>query len=435
EAAYKAVMRPKEGNMLTVARFMADAAQKAANARGADAYTVLEAMIEGGEVALKKTPEMLPVLKEAGVLDSGGTGLLTIFRGFMLAANGEEPQDLDIEALTAGSSAQAESYSDNESIIASTNVEDIKYGYCSELFIIHLHDDVTEEDVDRFRDKLCRLGDSVVVVHDSDIIKVHAHSNAPGKVIQFALMLGEIDKLKVDNMREQNRQIHEKQQREQKEQAVIAVSAGDGLEEDLKSLGVGHIISGGQTMNPSIDVILQAVKKVNAKNVFILPNNSNIIMAAQQAAQAASCNVIVLPTKTVMQGIASMTGFNPDCSVEENTAAMTESFENVVSGSVTYAVRDTSYEGNAIKTGDIIGLINNKIVEVGSDVAACTRALVDKMIASVDDCGFVSVYWGEGASEESAQALVDKLGEDYPDIEFMVRKGGQPLYYYFISAE
>ena len=209
DAAYKAVMRPKEGTMLTVARYMADYAQKAATPRNTDVYAVLEAMLEGGEIALKKTPELLPVLKEAGVLDSGGTGLLTIFRGFMLAANGEEPEDLDLEALTPGESPESD-YESNEDIIAATNVEDIKFGYCSELFIIHIHDDVTEDDVMRFRDKLCRLGDSVVVVYDTDIIKVHAHSNAPGKVIQFALQLGEIDKLKVDNMREQNRQIMEK---------------------------------------------------------------------------------------------------------------------------------------------------------------------------------------------------------------------------------
>ncbi len=435
EAAYKAVMRPKEGTMLTVARFMADYAQKAASSRGADVYDVLGAMLEGGEIALKKTPELLPVLKEAGVLDSGGTGLLTIFRGFMLAANGEEPDDLDLVALTPGEASSADDYSSNDDIISATNVEDIKFGYCSELFIIHLHDDVTEEDIDRFRDKLCRLGDSVVVVHDTGIIKVHAHSNAPGKVIQFALQLGEIDKLKVDNMREQNRQIHEKKLREQKEQAVIAVSAGEGLEADLKELGVSYIISGGQTMNPSIDVIAQAVKKVNARNVFILPNNSNIIMAAQQAAEVSECNVIVLPTKTVMQGISAMTGFNPDSSVEENEANMIECFGNVVSGALTYAVRDTSYEGNTIHTNDIIGLIDNKIAQVGTDVSKCARELVDKMIERKEDCGFVSIYWGEGASEETANALFDSLTEDYPDIEFMVRPGGQPLYYYFISAE
>jgi DAK2 domain fusion protein YloV len=434
EAAYKAVMRPKEGTMLTVSRVMAEYAQKAAAVRGASPYDVLAAMLEGGEIALKQTPELLPVLKEAGVLDSGGTGLLTIFRGFMMAANGEDPESLslDVAAITAPAE---ESYTDNEDIIASTNVEDIKFGYCSEMFIIHLHDDVTETDIDRFRDKLVRLGDSVVVVHDSGIIKVHAHSNAPGKVIQFALMLGEIDKLKVDNMREQSRQLHEKHERERKEQAVVAVSAGKGLEDDLKELGVSCVISGGQTMNPSIDVIAQAVKKVNAKNVFVLPNNSNIIMAAQQAAEVSECNVIVLPTKTVMQGISAMTGYNPDSSVEENTENMTECFGNVVSGSVTYAVRDTSYEGNEIRTGDIIGLIDNKITDVGSDVAALTRSLIDRMIESKEDCGFVSIYRGEGVSEEDAQALTDALAEAYPDIEFMLRDGMQPLYYYFISAE
>lgn len=433
-AAYKAVMRPKEGTMLTVSRYMAEYAQKAALNRNNDAYKVLEAMLEGGEVALKKTPELLPVLKEAGVLDSGGTGLLTIFRGFLLAANGEDPESLDIE-MPSISAPQEENYNSNEDIISSMDVNDIKFGYCSELFIIHIHDDVTEEDIDRFRDKLCRLGDSVVVVHDTGIIKVHAHSNAPGKVIQYALMLGEIDKLKVDNMREQNRQIKEKRQREQKEQAVVAVSAGVGLEEDLMSLGVNWIISGGQTMNPSIDVIAQAIKKVNAKNVFVLPNNSNIIMAAQQAAEVSECNVIVLPTKTVMQGISAMTGFNPDASVDENREAMTECIDNVISGSVTYAVRDTSYEGNTIHTGDIIGLIDNKIREVGSDVALCTEKLIRKIIDLKDDCGFVSIYWGEGADESKAHALVEMLEPDFPDIEFMVRKGGQPLYYYFVSAE
>lgn len=433
-AAYKAVMRPKEGTMLTVSRYMAEYAQKAAHNRNNDAYAVLEAMLEGGDVALKKTPELLPVLKEAGVLDSGGTGLLTIFRGFMLAANGEDPESLNLE-MPAATVQQEETYNSNEDIISSMDVNDIKFGYCSELFIIHIHDDVTEEDIDRFRDKLCRLGDSVVVVHDTGIIKVHAHSNAPGKVIQYALMLGEIDKLKVDNMREQNRQIKEKRQREQKEQAVVAVSAGVGLEEDLMSLGVNWIISGGQTMNPSIDVIAQAIKKVNAKNVFVLPNNSNIIMAAQQAAEVSECNVIVLPTKTVMQGISAMTGFNPDASVDENREAMTECIDNVISGSVTYAVRDTSYEGNTIHTGDIIGLIDNKIREVGNDVALCTEKLIRKIIDLKDDCGFVSIYWGEGADESKAHALVERLEPDFPDIEFMVRKGGQPLYYYFVSAE
>lgn len=434
EAAYKAVMRPKEGTMLTVARFMSDAAQKAAGARNADVYSVLEAMLEAGETALKKTPEMLPVLKEAGVLDSGGTGLLTIFRGFMLAANGEEPEDLDVAALTPVEE-NTEDYSSNEDIIASTNVEDIKFGYCSELFIIHIHDDVTEDDIDRFRDKLCRLGDSVVVVHDTGIIKVHAHSNAPGKVIQFALQLGEIDKLKVDNMREQNRQIKEKMLRERKEQAVIAVSAGDGLESDFRELGVSYVISGGQTMNPSIDVIAQAIRKVNAKHVFVLPNNSNIIMAAQQAAEVSECGVTVLPTKTVMQGISAMTGFNPDSSIEENAEAMTECYTNVLSGSVTFAVRDTSYDGNAIHTDDIIGLIDGRIAEVCSDPSSCAKALIEKMIDQKEDCGFISIYWGDGISEEQANSLSDELSANYPDIEFMVRRGGQPLYYYFISVE
>ncbi len=436
ESAYKAVMRPKEGTMLTVSRVMAEYAQKALTTmRNPDAYAVLEVMLQGGEEALKQTPELLPVLKEAGVLDSGGTGLLTIFRGFMMAADGEEPDDADWNAGLGELSEGAADYSDNDSIIASTDVNDIKYGYCSELFIIHIHDDVTEEDIDHFRDKLCRLGDSVVVVHDSGIIKVHAHSNAPGKVIQFALCLGEIDKLKVDNMREQNRQIAEKRKREEKEQAVVAVSVGEGLDADFKELGAAHIISGGQTMNPSIDVISQAINKVNARNVFVLPNNSNIILAAEQAAAISDRNVIVLPTKTVLQGIAAMTGFNPEFGVDENRASMTESFSAIASGAVTYAVRNTSYEGLTINEGDVIGLMDNNIAVVNTDVHDCAVELARKMIESKPDAGFVSIYWGEGADEEKAEALAAELGEAFPDLDFMVRSGGQPLYYYYISVE
>jgi len=342
---------------------------------------------------------------------------------------------MDWEAGAALSSPAADDYSDNESIIASTNVEDIKFGYCSEMFIIHIHEDVTEEDIDHFRDKLCRLGDSVVVVHDSGIIKVHAHSNAPGKVIQFALCLGEIDKLKVDNMREQNRQITAKRKSEEKEQAVVAVSVGEGLDNDFKELGTTHLISGGQTMNPSIDVISQAINKVNARNVFVLPNNSNIILAAEQAAAISNRNVIVLPTKTVMQGIAAMTGFNPDFSVDENRVSMTESFTNIVSGAVTYAVRNTSYEGKTISEGDVIGLMDNNITVVAGDVHECALELVKKMIDSRPDSGFVSIYWGEGASQEAADALAAELGGLYPEHDFMVRQGDQPLYYYYISVE
>ncbi len=435
EAAYKAVMRPKEGTMLTVSRVMAEHAQKAASARNADVYEVLDAMLKGGDEALKQTPELLPVLKEAGVLDSGGTGLLTIYRGFMMAADGEEPEDIDLEGIGGAVSSESSDYSDNDSIIASTDVNDIKFGYCSEMFIIHIHEDVTEEDIDHFRDKLCRLGDSVVVVHDNGIIKVHAHSNAPGKVIQFALCLGEIDKLKVDNMREQNRQITEKRKREEKEQAVVAVSVGEGLDNDFKELGVSYIISGGQTMNPSIDVISQAITKVNARNVFVLPNNSNIILAAEQAAAISDRNVIVLPTKTVMQGIAAMTGFNNEFSVEENRASMAESFGRIVSGAVTYAVRNTSYDGQAINEGDVIGLMDNNIVTVSRSIKDCTLDLVKRMVEASPDCGFISVYHGKDASEEDAAALMEELENLYPDMDFMERAGDQPLYYYYISVE
>ncbi len=428
EAAYKAVMRPKEGTMLTVVRAMADSAARAAAVKDADVYEVFEAMLKGGEEALKKTPELLPVLKEAGVLDSGGTGLLTIYRGFLLAADGEEPDDI-------GFDTEDQLAAPPEAELTLQDVNEIRFGYCTELFIIHIRDDVTEEDINHFRDKLVKLGDSVVVVSDSGIIKVHVHSNAPGKVIQFALRLGEIDKLKVDNMRQQNRELAEQLKLSEKEQGIVAVSVGSGLDNIFKELGVDAIISGGQTMNPSIDVIAQAVKRANARNVFVLPNNSNIILAAKQAAEISDRNVIVLPTTTVMQGIAAMMGFSSELSLEDNEDGMKECASAVVSGSVTYSVRDTSYNGNTIAQGDMIGLMDNNISTVMPDVASCADDLIRRMIEKRGDCGLVTVYYGENVAPEDANALVEKLQADYPDIEFMVQYGGQPIYFYYMSAE
>lgn len=428
EAAYKAVMKPKEGTMLTVARLMSESVSKAV-AAGADAYKVVEVMLESGEAALKKTPELLPVLKEAGVLDSGGMGLLTIYRGFKMVLDGEEPGD-DFSLLMKSEETNTE----NAAII-SGEAEDIVFGYCTEFFVIRLNKNATDSEVAKFRAKLMSIGDSVVVVHDDGMIKVHVHTNDPGKAIQNAMRLGEVDKVKIENMREQNRSIIEQRKANEKELGVVAVSAGDGIDEVLSSLGVDVIIPGGQTMNPSVDVILQAVKKANARNVLILPNNPNIILAAQSAAESAECKVLVVPSKTIVAGISAMIGFDPDGGAEENCEAMTELLENVLSGSVTFAVRDTAFEGKDIKENDVIGILESKIEIVEKSVDAAAEALIEKMLAQRGDDAIVSLFYGADTKQEDAQALCDRMQQKYSSAEFVVQHGGQPLYYYYIAVE
>ena len=428
EAAYKAVMKPKEGTMLTVARLMSESVSKAV-ASGADAYKVVEVMLESGEAALKKTPELLPVLKEAGVLDSGGMGLLTIYRGFKMALDGEEPGD-DFSLLLKSEETNTE----NAAII-SGEAEDIVFGYCTEFFVIRLNKNATDSEVAKFRAKLMSMGDSVVVVHDDGMIKVHVHTNDPGKAIQNAMRLGEVDKIKIENMREQNRAIAEQRKANEKELGVVAVSAGDGIDEVLSSLGVDVIIPGGQTMNPSVDVILQAVKKANARNVLILPNNPNIILAAQSAAESAECKVLVVPSRTIVAGISAMIGFDPDGDAQTNCDTMTELLENVLSGSVTFAVRDTAFEGKDIKENDVIGILESKIEIVENSVDAAAEALIEKMLAQRGDDAIVSLFYGADTPEADAQALCERMQKKHTGAEFVVQYGGQPLYYYYIAVE
>ena len=428
EAAYKAVMKPKEGTMLTVARLMSESVSKAV-AAGADAYKVVEVMLESGEAALKKTPELLPVLKEAGVLDSGGMGLLTIYRGFKMALDGEEPGD-DFSLLMKSEETNTE----NAAIISGA-AEDIVFGYCTEFFVIRLNKNATDSEVAKFRAKLMSMGDSVVVVHDDGMIKVHVHTNDPGKAIQNAMRLGEVDKIKIENMREQNRAIAEQRKANEKELGVVAVSAGDGIDEVLSSLGVDVIIPGGQTMNPSVDVILQAVKKANARNVIILPNNPNIILAAQSAAESAECKVLVVPSRTIVAGISAMIGFDPDGDAQTNCDTMTELLENVLSGSVTFAVRDTAFEGKDIKENDVIGILESKIEIVEKSVDAAAEALIEKMLAQRGDDAIVSLFYGADTKHEDAQALCDRMQQKHSSAEFVVQHGGQPLYYYYIAVE
>lgn len=428
EAAYKAVMKPKEGTMLTVARMMAERATELWE-DGANVYKLLDLMITRGEEALKMTPDLLPVLKEAGVVDSGGKGLLTIFKGFKMALDGEELDDyVDVTAQEAPSLSQ-------DADLSLEDVEDIKFGYCTEFFVEHLDPSFCEADLTHFKEKLMRMGDSVVVAHDADFIKIHVHTNAPGKALQLALRLGELNKVKIENMREQNRQIKAELKKNEKENAMIAVSMGAGIDSVLKELGVAGVISGGQTMNPSIDTISKAIKKANARNVFVLPNNSNIILAAQQAAELVSCNVIVLPTKSIMQGISAAMAFMEDAAVKDNTANMQKALQNVVTGSITYAVRDTSVNGKHISEGDVIGMMNGEIVEVDGDVSSVGAALLKRMLAQKIEEPVVTVFYGEDVKEEDANAMAASVQADYPDAEFAVQSGGQPLYYYYFAVE
>ena len=429
EAAYKAVMKPKEGTMLTVARMMAEAVTKEAN-EGANLYKLIDVMIDEGERALLLTPELLPVLKEAGVVDSGGKGLVTILRGFKMVIDGEEVD----EYVPAPQQNTAE-ITGNEEGADLEALDDIEFGYCTEFFIIHLDESFSEADLDKLREKLMKIGDSVVVAHDSDFIKIHVHSNCPGKILQLALRLGEIDRIKIENMREQNRELLANMKKNEKENALVAVSISDGIDEVYKAIGVNNLISGGQTMNPSIDSITKAIRRANARNVFVLPNNSNIIMAAQQAAAISDRNVIVIPSKTMMQGLSAALAYSDDVDVETNTERMTAAIKQVLSGSVTYAVRDTQFNGEKISQGDIIGLLDNVITKVGTSVDSVAVELLCSMIENKGDVCMATIFYGEGADEDSAQAVADAVNEKYPDAEITVQYGGQPLYYYYFSVE
>lgn len=428
EAAYKAVMRPKEGTMLTVARMVSESAAEDVQ-KGANVYTLIDTILESGEKALAMTPDLLPVLKEAGVVDSGGKGLMTIYRGFKMAIDGEELEDVVMEAQPEAAVSLAEE-------VDLEDLEDIRFGYCTEFFITHLNENFQESDLDSFREKMISIGDSVVVAYEGDLVKVHVHSNAPGKILQMALRFGEINHVKIDNMREQNRELQEAYKRNEKEYGMVAVCAGEGICNIFRDLGVGEIINGGQTMNPSIDTIRRAIHKVNARNVFILPNNSNIIMAAQQAAKLSDRNVVVLPTKTIPQGISAAVAFDASMAAGENEECMKEAIANVLSGSVTYAVRNTVYQGENIRKDDIIGMLEGEIAAVGQNQRETATNLLRKMLEqSQKEEAVVTILCGLDGSQQEASAIVDEMQNDYPDMEFMVEEGGQPLYYYYFSVE
>ena len=440
DTAYKAVMKPKEGTILTVARAGAEAAAEICDYTD-DVEEFLDRVIERMQTALDNTPELLPVLKEAGVVDSGGTGLLTVMIGAKKALTGEE---IDVASLMEGSAPAAQKKTGAGSDDIST--ADIKFGYCTE-FIILLEKDFTAKEETDFKTFLSSIGDSIVCVADDDVVKVHVHTNDPGLAIQKALTYGQLSRMKIDNMREEHNErvvmsnetaaeskTADAPKEPPKEMGFIAVSVGDGMNEIFRGLGVDYVIEGGQTMNPSTEDMLTAIEAVNARNIFILPNNGNVILAASQAkALTEDRNVFVIPSKTAPQGISAMVSFLADRSAEENEQLMTEALGNVKSGEITYAVRDTSFDGKEIHEGDIMGIADAGILAVGKEIADVTVELVDELVD--EDSGLVSIYFGQDSTEEAAEAIADAIGEKHPDVDVEVHFGGQPVYYYLLSVE
>lgn len=432
DTAYKAVMKPKEGTILTVAK---GGAQKAAELAGTttDIEVFAKEVLAYMEEVLKQTPQMLPVLKEAGVVDSGGQGLVEILTGAYDSLIGKE---VEYKSQQNKTTSKAESSGSNNDVSS-----DIKFGYCTE-FIIMTKKEFTSKDEMNFKGFLEKIGDSIVVVADDDIVKVHVHTNNPGLAIEQALTYGELTKLKIDNMREEHNEKLIKEQEKaatQKEQprkpvGFISVSVGSGINQIFKELGVDYIIEGGQTMNPSTEDMLNAISKVNADTIFIFPNNGNIILAAEQAKSLTKDKeIVVVPTKTVPQGITAIINYVSDRSSEDNLNTMIEEIANVKTGQVTYAVRNTVMDGVEIKENDIMGLDGKTILSVGNSISDVTIELAKKLID--EDSELVSLYYGEDVSSEDAQAVADAISKENPDIDVEVNSGGQPIYYYLLSVE
>lgn len=447
ETAYKAVMKPKEGTILTVAKGAAEKALELSD-ETEDVVTFVEEVIKQAEYVLDQTPEMLPVLKQAGVVDSGGQGLVQVLKGAYDALIGKEI-DYTIEGAPTGAAPAK--------ISAETEAE-IKFGYCTE-FIIVLNAPMSDNEEHAYKAFLESIGDSIVVVADDEIVKTHVHTNDPGLALQKALTFGSLSKIKIDNMREEHQEklikdsqklaaqqkaeeeAYEAAQADEKtnnmpakEMGFVSVSIGEGMNEVFRGLGVDYLIEGGQTMNPSTEDMLNAIEHVNAKTVFILPNNKNIIMAANQAVDLVEDKqIIVIPTKTIPQGITALVNYIPDHSAEENKEQMMAEIENVKTGQVTYAVRDTEIDGKTIKQNDFMGIGDKSILSVGTDLRATTLEMVDAMVD--EDSAIVSIYFGSDSDEDSANELAAAIEEKYLDVEVEVNDGGQPIYYYVISVE
>ncbi|KXT87216.1 Dihydroxyacetone kinase family protein [Streptococcus parasanguinis] len=438
EVAYKAVMKPVEGTILTVSRGAAIGAKKKAESTN-DAVEVMRAALEGAKTALAKTPDMLPVLKEVGVVDSGGQGLVFIYEGFLSALTGEFIASEEFQATPATMSEMINA-EHHKSVAGHVATEDIKFGYCTEIMVALKQGPtyVKDFDYDEFRNYLNNLGDSLLVVNDDEIVKVHVHTEDPGLVMQEGLKYGSLVKVKVDNMRNQHEAQVEKEERqakpvEEKEYAIIAVVAGDGLADIFKAQGVDYIISGGQTMNPSTEDFVKAVEELNARNIIILPNNKNILMAAQSAAEVIDQPAAVVETKTIPQGLTSLLAFDESKSIEENYERMSASLGDVVSGSVTTAVRDTTIDGLEIHENDNLGMVDGKIVVSNPDMMETLEETFAHMLD--EDSEIVTIYVGEDGSEELADELAQALAEKYEDVEVEIHQGGQPVYPYLFSVE
>ena len=438
EVAYKAVMKPVEGTILTVSRGAAIGAKKKAESTN-DAVEVMRAALEGAKTALAKTPDMLPVLKEVGVVDSGGQGLVFIYEGFLSALTGEFIASEEFQATPATMSEMINA-EHHKSVAGHVATEDIKFGYCTEIMVALKQGPtyVKDFDYDEFRNYLNNLADSLLVVNDDEIVKVHVHTEDPGLVMQEGLKYGSLVKVKVDNMRNQHEAQVEKEERqakpvEEKEYAIIAVVAGDGLADIFKAQGVDYIISGGQTMNPSTEDFVKAVEELNARNIIILPNNKNILMAAQSAAEVIDQPAAVVETKTIPQGLTSLLAFDESKSIEENYERMSASLSDVVSGSVTTAVRDTTIDGLEIHENDNLGMVDGKIVVSNPDMMETLEETFAHMLD--EDSEIVTIYVGEDGSEELANELAQALAEKYEDVEVEIHQGGQPVYPYLFSVE
>lgn len=429
--AYKAVMRPTEGTILTIIRAVAESAL---NSDKEDICELLEEVIVYSEKVLNKTPDMLPQLKEAKVVDAGGYGLLLIIKGMYEAIKYDITSDIKEDFVN-------ESRVKENNVQSSINPNDIKFGYCTEFFVIS-----SNVDIETFKNDLENHGDSMVVVGMDDIIKVHIHTNDPGLILSKALKLGELSKIKIDNMREQHRHLiynEEEVQQQSEEQVIeeeeklkygfISVARGEGMVSILKELGVHRIIEGGQTMNPSTQDILESIESLNAEYIVVCPNNKNIIMAANQAVDLTDKKVYVLPTKTIPEGITALTVFNEEECIEENLSNMNEIISNVSTGSVTYAVKDTENEGIQIKKDDILGLVQDKIVNVGKDIYGVCENIIKEMVS--EDSELITIYYGEDCDSAKVEQLIDVLQEEYEDLDVQCYDGKQPLYYFIVSVE
>lgn len=426
DMAYKAVTVPKEGTILTIIKAMAEKAKQASkSAKSFEDF--FNEIIMHGETTLQMTPDMLPVLKKAGVVDAGGRGLVFIFSGFYKALTGEMTEVQFVDNVEKDVTSE-------DIHVNYESLADIKFAYCTEFFVINIYEKTTDADINTLRSRLMEIGDCVLCIGDLQLIKVHVHTNEPNRALGYALQLGELNGVKIENMLEQNRQLRKQQEKvPDKEYGMISVAAGEGLNNVFKDIDVDYIISGGQTMNPSANDIATAADKVNAKNIFVFPNNKNIIMSAEQANDITDKNLIIIPTRSIPEGISAILAFDPNASVEENKSNMLDAMASVRSGSVTYAVRTTNVDGIDVKVGDIMGLDEHSVLTIGKNVIDTTVELVDKLVKS--DSSNITLFYGEGVTEEDSCNLQSRLEEKYPDIDISVVFGGQPVYYYIISIE